>query len=58
MNFNGKNVLVTGGGNGIGAATAKKFAEYGANVVVSDFDLDSAQKIAESIVQVVVLHLE
>jgi NAD(P)-dependent dehydrogenase (short-subunit alcohol dehydrogenase family) len=51
MNFNGRNVLITGGGNGIGAATARKFAEYGANVVVSDLDFDSAQKIAQSIAQ-------
>jgi NAD(P)-dependent dehydrogenase (short-subunit alcohol dehydrogenase family) len=34
--FNGKTVLVTGAGWGIGAATALLYAAYGAKVVVSD----------------------
>lgn len=32
LNFSGKNVLVTGGSRGIGAATVKAFANAGANV--------------------------
>jgi glucose 1-dehydrogenase len=31
----GKNVLVTGGGSGIGQATAVRFAEHGANVAIN-----------------------
>ena len=51
MDFKGKNVLITGGGNGIGAATAKKFAGYGASVIVTDLDQASAVSVANEIVK-------
>ena len=38
--------FVTGGGSGIGAATARRLAAEGACVVVADRDLGSAEKIA------------
>jgi rhamnulose-1-phosphate aldolase/alcohol dehydrogenase len=41
--------LVTGGGSGIGRATAKRLAAEGACVVVADRDGDSAAAVAESI---------
>ncbi len=40
--FEGKGVIVTGGASGIGAATAKRFYEEGAFVVVSDIADDAA----------------
>ncbi|MFC4591079.1 bifunctional aldolase/short-chain dehydrogenase [Sphaerisporangium corydalis] len=38
--------FVTGGGSGIGAATARRLAAEGACVVVADRDLGSAEKVA------------
>ena len=40
-------VAVTGGGSGIGAATAAAFAEQGAEVAVLDRDLKAAQAVAD-----------
>jgi 3-oxoacyl-[acyl-carrier protein] reductase len=49
MRFEGKTALVTGGANGIGAATAARLAEEGATVFVADFDEASAQETARAI---------
>ncbi|MBA3474128.1 MAG: 3-hydroxyacyl-CoA dehydrogenase [Rubrobacter sp.] len=38
MEIQGRTFLVTGGGSGLGAATAKKLAGAGANVVVADLE--------------------
>ena len=43
--FNGKIILVTAAGAGIGAASAEGFARRGARVMVSDIDADSGEAI-------------
>ena len=45
----GKIVFITGAGNGMGRATAKLFAEYGAKVAASDLHLDSVNETVEKI---------
>lgn len=50
MNFKDKTVLVTGAAVGIGRATAIKFAQNGANLVIADIDeekLESVKKETE-----------
>ena len=51
MNFNDKIALVTGGGNGIGRASALLFAEHGAAVVVVDNDAAAATDTARLITE-------
>ena len=48
-NFSGKIVLVTGGGNGIGAASSRAFAAAGAQVAVIDRDGAAALAVAREI---------
>ncbi|WP_428675107.1 SDR family NAD(P)-dependent oxidoreductase [Roseibium sp.] len=49
MLIEGQSVLVTGGGSGLGAATARHFAGEGAKVAILDFDLGRAQAVAGEI---------
>jgi len=48
--LNGKIVFVTGGGNGIGRAIAKRFGSVGAVVIVNDIDQGDAEATAATIV--------
>ena len=49
LDFTGKIVLVTGGGNGIGAACSRAFAAAGARVAVIDRDGAASERIAAEI---------
>lgn len=44
-----KVALVTGGGSGIGEASARKLAQHGAWVILADLNLPAAQAVAEDI---------
>ena len=47
--FEGKAVIVTGGGGGIGGATCRRFAKEGAKVAVLDLDQAAAERVAGEI---------
>ena len=49
MRFKDKVVLVTGGGNNIGAAIAYAFGAEGAAVALDDIDENAAQEMVEKI---------
>lgn len=49
MTLDGKTFIITGGGSGLGSATARMYADAGANVVVSDMNIASATQVAEEI---------
>ncbi len=49
MQVKDKVVIITGAGSGIGAAAAKHFASFGAKVVVSDFNEETAHKVVDDI---------
>jgi len=48
--FEGRTVIVTGGGGGIGGASCRRFAVEGARVAVFDVNLEAAQNVARDIV--------
>jgi len=45
----GKNILITGGAQGMGACNAEHFAAQGANVCIGDLDLKLANEVADKI---------
>lgn len=48
--LDGKTVIITGGGGGIGGASCRRFAQEGAKVAIFDLNLQSAQNVAIEIV--------
>ena len=49
MNIQGQAALVTGGGSGLGEATARELARLGAKVAVLDINLQNAERVAGEI---------
>lgn len=47
----GKNILITGGAQGMGAAIGRHFAAQGARVCLADLNIDGAQAVADEINQ-------
>ena len=47
--FEGKTVIVTGGGTGIGEAICHRFADEGANVVTAELESDNGMGTADDI---------
>ncbi|MFE7571631.1 SDR family NAD(P)-dependent oxidoreductase [Streptomyces sp. NPDC057539] len=47
--FEGRGVVVTGAGSGIGRATALRFAEEGAHVLVADLNRETAHETVEAV---------
>ena len=47
--FRDKVAVVTGGGSGIGKALCERLAGFGANVVLSDINPETAEEVAEAI---------
>ena len=49
MKIEGQAALVTGGGSGLGEATARELARLGARVAVLDVNMDNAKRVADEI---------
>ena len=49
MRLEGRRALVTGGASGIGAATARRLAAEGADVVIGDINVDGAEEVAAEV---------
>lgn len=58
MRFQDKVLFVTGGASGLGAATARRFADEGAKVAVADINEEAAREYAASLPDAVALAVD
>jgi NAD(P)-dependent dehydrogenase (short-subunit alcohol dehydrogenase family) len=49
MDISGSGALVVGGASGLGAATSRRLAEQGANLVIADINAEQGEKIAQEL---------
>lgn len=49
MHIKGHSAIVTGGGSGLGEATARRFAADGAKVAIFDLNMENAERVAADI---------
>jgi NAD(P)-dependent dehydrogenase (short-subunit alcohol dehydrogenase family) len=49
VELEGRTVLVTGGGSGLGAATARMVVDHGGSVVVADVDAERGKRVADGL---------
>ncbi len=49
MRLEGKRAVVTGAAHGIGRATATRFVQEGAKIVIADLDLEAGEAVAASL---------
>src|SRR5262249_19216502 len=48
MKLEGKAAIITGGGSGLGAATARRLSADGVKVAILDVNLENAQEVARA----------
>lgn len=51
IDLSGKTAIITGGGSGIGAGIARLFGTLGANLVIADVEMETAEEIAAELEQ-------
>lgn len=56
FSLQGKTALITGGARGLGKAMAEALAQSGANIVIADMEVASAEKAAQELASFGVRH--